>query len=143
MTTALRSRRWSRGCTPCSAQNPVPDVADMFDKEVIDLFWVDFKCFIKKMDMSSNEAHWTNRRCVFRDRHSSSTKKYSELYTRVLGWVACRVTSKLCGIGTCERSFGDVKQIKSGKRSHLRGTSVEKRESCICSPRSMRQGFVE
>lgn len=41
---------------PCA--NPDPDMADMLDNEVIDLFWVDFKCFVKKTDMPSNEARW-------------------------------------------------------------------------------------
>ncbi len=39
----------------------------------------------------------------------------------------CRVTFKLCGIGAAERSWGGVKQIKTGKRSHLSGTSTKKR----------------
>jgi hypothetical protein len=54
-------------------------------------------------------------------------EKYSLPYTSVLGFVACRVTSKLCGIGPAERSWGGVKHIKDGKRSHLSGASVEKR----------------
>jgi hypothetical protein len=37
------------------------------------------------------------------------------------------VTSKLCGIGPAERSWGGVKQIKTGQRSHLSGESTEKR----------------
>ena len=45
----------------------------------------------------------------------------------MLGFVACRVTSKLCGIGPAERSWGGVKQIKTGQRSHLSGESTEKR----------------
>jgi hypothetical protein len=44
-----------------------------------------------------------------------------------LGFVACCVTSKLCGIGPAERSWGAVKQIKTGQRSHLSGESTEKR----------------
>jgi hypothetical protein len=45
----------------------------------------------------------------------------------VLGFVACHVTSKLCRIGPAERSWGGVKQVKDGKRSHLSGESTEKR----------------
>jgi hypothetical protein len=45
----------------------------------------------------------------------------------VLGFVGCRVTSKLCGIGPAKRSWGGVKQIKDGARSHLGGESIEKR----------------
>ena len=53
-------------------------------------------------------------------------EKYSLPYTKVLGFVACRVTSKLGGIGPAERSWGAVKQIKDGKRSHLGSDSLEK-----------------
>jgi hypothetical protein len=45
----------------------------------------------------------------------------------VLGYVACHVTSKLCGIGPAKRSWGSVKQIKDRKRSHLSGNLTEKR----------------
>jgi hypothetical protein len=45
----------------------------------------------------------------------------------VLGFVACRVTSKLCGIGPAKRIWGGVKQIKTRQRSHLSGESTEKR----------------
>ena len=54
-------------------------------------------------------------------------EKYSLPYTDVLGFVACRVTSKVLGIGPCERGWGDVKTIKTGMRSHMSGDSVEKR----------------
>ena len=52
-------------------------------------------------------------------------EKYSLPYTNVLGFVACRTTSKNLGIGAAERSWGDVKEIKSGERSHLSTKSVE------------------
>ncbi len=45
----------------------------------------------------------------------------------MLGYVACRVISKLCRIGPAERSWGGVKQIKDEVRSHLGGESTEKR----------------
>jgi hypothetical protein len=54
-------------------------------------------------------------------------KEHSLNYTVVLGFVACRVCSKTLGIGPCERSWGDFKNIKTGKRSHLSGESTEKR----------------
>ena len=46
-------------------------------------------------------------------------QKYSLPSTIVLGFVACRVTSKITGIGYAEHSWGDVKTIKSGKISAL------------------------
>jgi hypothetical protein len=51
----------------------------------------------------------------------------------VLGYVACCVPSKLCGIGPAERSWGKVKQIKDGKRSHLSGVFTEKRSILFVS----------
>ncbi len=60
-------------------------------------------------------------------------EKYSIPYTSVLGYVACHVTSKLCGIGLAERSWGGVKQVKDGKWSHLSGESTEKRSILFVS----------
>ena len=45
----------------------------------------------------------------------------------MLGFVACRVCSKLCGIGPAKRAWAAVKTIKTDKRSHLGGKSIEKR----------------
>ena len=42
-------------------------------------------------------------------------QKYSLPCNKVLGFVACRVTSKVLGIGAAERSWGDAKTIKYGK----------------------------
>jgi hypothetical protein len=56
--------------------------------------------------------------------------------------VACRVTSKLVGIGAAERCWGGVKQIKTGKRSHLSGESTEKR-SIIFANAKVTQGRMK
>jgi hypothetical protein len=42
-------------------------------------------------------------------------------------FVGCRVTSKTLGIGPCERSWGALKSIKTGKRSAIKAESIEKR----------------
>ena len=46
-------------------------------------------------------------------------KKYSLPFTKVIGFVSSRVTSKVPGIGAAERSWGDIKTIISGKRSAI------------------------
>ena len=46
-------------------------------------------------------------------------QKYSHPCTKVLGFVACTVTSKVIGIGAVECSWGDVKTIKSVKISAI------------------------
>lgn len=53
-------------------------------------------------------------------------KLYSIPYTEVFGKVACRVCSKPLGCGNAERSWGVLKHLKSGKRSHLTGERAQK-----------------
>jgi hypothetical protein len=53
-------------------------------------------------------------------------KQHSLVWTQVLGKVACRITSKILGIGAAERSWADVKQLKQGKRQGLQGQSLKK-----------------
>ena len=43
-----------------------------------------------------------------------------------MGIVACRSTSNHLGIGSAERSWGDVKHLKTDKRSHLSADKTEK-----------------
>jgi hypothetical protein len=63
-------------------------------------------------------------------------KKESLRYTSIFGRFACRVCSKILGIGLAERSWGDVKTLKTNKHSHLSGECVKKQAtifgaSCI------------
>ncbi len=48
-------------------------------------------------------------------------------FTEVLGFVACRTTSKRLGLGSAERSWSDVKTIKNGKRANIGSETLEKR----------------
>ena len=52
---------------------------------------------------------------------------YSLTYTGVLEFIACRVFSKPLEIGPYEENWGDVKNIKTGKRLHLGLESTNKR----------------
>ena len=63
-------------------------------------------------------------------------KKESLRYTKEFGKFACQVTSKILGIGTAERSWEDVKHLKTNKRAHLLGERAKKQAtifgaSCI------------
>ena len=49
---------------------------------------------------------------------------------KVLGFVACRLTSKILGIGSAERSWGDVKTIKSVYRS-APGSEISEKQSIV------------
>ena len=56
--------------------------------------------------------------------------KYSLPSTKVIDFVACRVTSKILGIGSAEHSWGDVKTIKLGKISAL-GSDISDTHSIL------------
>ena len=93
--------------------------------ELIDTFWVEYKHFKNKSGKFGNIARWHSAD-VATGKSYLWHEKYSLPHTKVLGHVACRTTSKLLGIGSAERSWGDVKHLKSGKRSHLGAESTER-----------------
>ena len=85
----------------------------------LDTFWSEYTLFNHKNDpFDSNDFIW-NRKDITDGNSHLWHQKYSLPSTKVLGFVACRVTSKIIGIGSAERSWDDVKTIKSGKRSAL------------------------
>ena len=57
-------------------------------------------------------------------------EKYSLGETKVLGALACRVTSKAKGVGCAERHWKATKRHKKGKRGKL-GSEVTKKPSTI------------
>ena len=66
--------------------------------------------------------------------------------TEVLGKFACRVTSKILGIGSAERSWGDVKHIKTDKRAGMSAKKIEKSATIFgasCSQKSAVQQYLK
>merc|ERR1712032_126667 len=64
---------------------------------------------------------------------------------KVLGRVACKVTSKRLGIGSAERAWKDVKHIKSGQSSHMKANRIEKQSviyttACVEESRLKQKG---
>jgi hypothetical protein len=108
---------------PCPNTNPA--VSSMSLHNIIDTFWNEFKAFQNYTHPYHEPSHWATYNAT-QGNSFLLHEKYSISYTSVLGFVACHVTSKLCGIGPAERSWGRVKQVKDGKRSHLNGESTEK-----------------
>ena len=84
-----------------------------------------FIFFRNKSNHYANPSIWESKYTQNGESH-----RWHELHTnpmfKELGYVACRVTSKLLGIGSAERAWGDVKQMKSDKRAHLSGRTAEK-----------------
>jgi hypothetical protein len=58
-------------------------------------------------------------------------KIYTQLYTQVFGYAACRVTSKQLGCGGAEQTWGAFKHLRNGKWLHM---SAEKsqRQMTVC-----------
>ena len=101
---------------------------------ILEKFWTEFKHFQKKTGPYNNPARWVTPNTIAGNSHLWH-EKYSLDYTEVLGEIACRYTSKQGGIGVCERAWGVVKEMKSGKRSHLGGEAVEKQSVLYSSAR--------
>lgn len=93
--------------------------------EIIDTFWNEHKDFCNKAGVFNRQNRWNVMDVVIGNSHIWH-EKYSLPYTKVLGYVACRVTSKILGIGSAERAWGDVKHLKKDKRAHLSGEKTEK-----------------
>jgi hypothetical protein len=111
--------------TPCP--NTHPEIARMTPADIIDTFWNQYKSFQPCTHPFAEPSRWATVD-VTQGNSFLWPEKYSFPYTIVLRYVGCRVTSnKLCGIGPAERSWGGVKNIKTGKRSHMSGESTEKR----------------
>ena len=83
--------------------------------DILHMFWLEFKYFQHKTGPFDKEARWLTNTALVGKSHVWN-ELYSLPYTGVLGFIACRVCSKPLGIGPCERIWGDVKNIKTGKR---------------------------
>ncbi len=63
-----------------------------------------------------------------------TSKRLRSLYTKVLGSVVCRVTSKRLRIGSGECAWSDVKQIKDGRGPTLVVTFKRRGQFCLPQP---------
>ena len=80
-----------------------------------DIFWTGYTDFVNKIgSFDADEFIWKSK-----DIKDGNIYLWHQKYplpcTKVLGFVAYRVTSKVLGIGAADISWGDVKTIKYGK----------------------------
>ena len=108
---------------PCP--NRSKRIAGMKEGEILDRFWDEFQTFKKESPPFDSASRWNSQHALQGKSHLWH-EKYSLPYTDVLGFVACRVTSKTLGVGPCERDWAAVKNVKMGKRQNLGDVSVEK-----------------
>ena len=70
----------------------------------LDLFWTEYTSFDNMIgSFDADEFIWKRKEIGDGNRHLWN-QKYSLPYTKVLGFIICRVTSKILGIGAAERS---------------------------------------
>jgi hypothetical protein len=87
---------------------------------LINSFWQEFE------DFQSKTCPYANQEYIFRNHVDLSSgnihfwhKKETLRFTIIFGRFACRVCSKILGIGSAEHSWGDVKHLKTNQQSHL------------------------
>ena len=90
------------------------------------MFWLEFKHLQKKTGPLEKQPRWLTSAALTGSPHIWH-ELYSLSYTEVLGFVSCKTTSKTLGNGACERSWVNVKHIKTVKRSHMGVESTNKR----------------
>ena len=77
-----------------------------------DIFWTEYNEFNKNIGSFYGDGFiWKIKYIRYVNSHLWH-QKYSPTYTKVLGFVACRVTSKFLVIGSAECSWGYEKTIK-------------------------------
>ena len=116
---------------------------------ILNTFWAEFELFQNKLGPFEKPYIWntTNSDLQLGKSHIWH-KKNSFFDTKILGKFACRVCSKIVGMGSAERNWGDVKHLKSMKRSHLSPEAVEKQAtiygaSCMADAALERQKAQE
>jgi hypothetical protein len=86
---------------------------------MINTFWDEHTQFHSKLGPYANRDHiWKSTDLENNQSHIWHMKN-SLKFTEWLGRFACRVCSKILGIGSAERAWGDVKKIKTDRRAHL------------------------
>ena len=96
----------------------------------LDTFWSEYTLFNHNNDPFYRNEFICNSKYITDGSSHLWYQKHSLPSTKVLGFVACRVTSKILGIGYSDRSWGDVKTIKSGKISAL-GSDISENHSIV------------
>ena len=100
--------------------------------KLIDSFMEEYGFFTNRRNMFARDNIWI----IATDNTTKAYKwhhKYSYHQTKVLGKVACLVLSKILGIGTVERNWKQVKDVKSGQ--HVNTTIDKTKKQVLVYPK--------
>ena len=90
-------------------------ISDDKINDTLEIFWSEYKYFINNNGPFDGDYFIWNSKDILQGNIHIWYHKYSIPYKKVLGFVACMVTSKIPGIDAAERSWDDDKTIKSGR----------------------------
>jgi hypothetical protein len=96
------------------------NLGDLYNK-----FWEEYEQFSNMTGVYSGRNHIWISNDVQDGRSHFWHKKNTLPFTSIFGKLACQVCSKIIGIGSAERGWGDVKHLKTEKRSHLGAKAVQ------------------
>ena len=102
---------------------------------VLDKFWDEYGEFANHTGMFKGRHIWISAEHQGTFAHKWH-ERYSYPYTEYLGKLACRVTSKVMGIGEAERIWKAVKKIRVGQRGSLTPEKAKK-QAIIAASYSM------
>ena len=107
-----------------------PDVPDSDDRivELLATFREEYRLFSGRLNDYDDRSLWSTKhnKNLMAGRSHFWHQLHSLDCTKYLGRFACRVLSKIVGIGSAERNWKTVKHLKTGKRSHLTPERVKK-----------------
>ena len=94
--------------------------------KVLNTYWNEWDGFNTRSGVFDEELPCWSSSDIDNNQTAKWHKCNSFYETEYLGKFACRVTSKIVGIGNAERCWGDVKTLKDGKRAHLSSEATSK-----------------
>jgi len=106
--------------------------ANQWKADVLCKFWDEYEEFSNRSGpiFGPSRAHIWASKDITDNRSHLWHKKFSLRDTKWLGKLACRVCSKINGMGNAERCWGAVKHLKDGQRSHLSAKAVTMQATC-------------
>ena len=107
-----------------------------------DIFWTQYTDFDNKNGSCDGDSFIWKRKYIRDGKRHLWHHKYSLPCTKIHGFVACRFTSKVLGIGAAESSWGEVKTIKSGKISAT-NSDVSEKQSIVYTPAYIESTIIE
>ena len=94
--------------------------------DTIDMFWSQYQAFNNKNGRYDGDDFTWIIKDIIQGSSNIFHHNYSLPCTKVIGFVTCRLTLKILGIGAAECSWGDVKKIKYDEISATRSDVSEK-----------------